>query len=216
MLPRERLISLYDQVVFCERERIEGAFVECGVWKGGSVALMAMASMQHSRSRRHIHLFDSFLDICQPNAEHDGEQALEEVAGYTESASGKLESLKGFYDGVGGHGTLEGNRELLEKVVGYSADFLHYHAGWFQETVPASANKIGPIAILRLDGDWYESTKICLDHLYDQLQDNGFLIIDDYGTYDGCRKAVDEFIASRDIHGYLHPVDAACRYLVKM
>ena len=215
MLPRERLISLYDQVVFCERQGIEGALVECGVWKGGAVALMAKASKLHSKKSRHIHLFDSFLGICEPNAEYDGKRALEEVAPYTDAARGRLEPVQGFYDSVGGHGTLEANRELLEKEIGYPADFLHYHVGWFQQTVPQSANSIGAIAILRLDGDWYESTRICLDFLYDSVQQGGFVIIDDYGTYDGCRRAVDEFIANRQIRGYLHPVDAACRYLVK-
>lgn len=215
MLPRERLISLYDQVVFCERKRIEGALVECGVWKGGSVALMAAASMRHARSPRHVHLFDSFLDICEPNARIDGQHALDEVKNYTDSADGKLVPLDGFYESVGGPGTLAGNRELLEGVIGYSADLLHYHKGWFQDTVPAIAKKIGPIAILRLDGDWYDSTKVCLDYLYDSVQKGGFIIIDDYGTYEGCRKAVDEFIAARGICRYLHPVDAACRYFIK-
>ena len=215
MLPRERLISLYDQVVHCEREGIEGALVECGVWKGGAFALMATASMRHGPGPRHVHLFDSFLDICEPDTELDGKAALDAVVDYTNSADGKLVPLSGFYDAVGGHGTLEGNRTLLEQVIGYPPDLLHYHAGWFQETVPSIAEDIGPIAVLRLDGDWYESTIICLHHLYDLVQTGGFVIIDDYGTYEGCRNAVDEFLSARGIHGYLHAVDAACRYIVK-
>ena len=215
MLSRERLISLYDQVVFCGQQGIDGALVECGVWKGGAVALMAQASMSHSKDFRHIHLFDSFRGICEPNAQYDGRRALEEVAPYADVARGRLEPVQGFYDSVGGFGTLEENRELLEKEIGYPEGFLHYHVGWFQQTVPKSVDSIGAIAVLRLDGDWYESTKICLDYLYDSVQKGGFVIVDDYGTYDGCRRAVDEFIVSRQIRGYLHPVDAACRYLIK-
>ena len=215
MLSRERLISLYDQVVFCERNQIKGSYVECGVWKGGAVAMMAMGSLRHSQSRRNIHLFDAFADICEPDADIDGQRAIEESAPYTDTASGNLQSMKGFYRDVGGHGTLQENRVLLEDVVRYPEEMLHYHVGWFQDTVPEAAKTIGPIAILRLDGDWYESTKVCLEHLYDLVTEGGFIVIDDYGTYDGCKTAVDEFMKSRASHDYLHPVDADCRYLVK-
>ena len=78
-----------------------------------------------------------------------------------------------------------------------------------------AAPAIGPIAILRLDGDWYASTKICLEHLYDQVVSGGFVIVDDYGTYEGCRKAVDEFLAARGLHVFLSHVDPDCRYWIK-
>lgn len=71
------------------------------------------------------------------------------------------------------------------------------------------------IAILRLDGDWYASTQICLEHLYDLVVPSGFVIVDDYGTYDGCRKAVDEFIAARGLTIHLEPVDSECHCWIK-
>ena len=212
MLPSDRLFSLYDQVVFCEKNEIKGALVECGVWKGGSVALMAAASLRHANKQRQIHLFDSFSEICEPDAKVDGQRAIAESS---DKATGKLVPLKGIYDTIGGPGSLEGNRYLLEKIIGYPADCLHYHVGWFQDTVPRDSATIGEIAILRLDGDWYASTKICLDHLYDCVVKGGFVIIDDYGTYEGCQKAVDEFLAARGIQVYLNPVDAGCRYFTK-
>lgn len=215
MLPRDRLVSLYDQVVFCENKGIEGALVECGVWKGGSVALMAAASMRHSREPRQIHLFDSFQEICEPDAKFDGQRAIKETSRWSNGAEGRLVPLKGIYDAFGGPGTLEGNRMLLERVIGYPSECLHYHVGWFQDSIPLDAGKIGPIAILRLDGDWYESTKVCLDHLYDSVVKGGFVIVDDYGAYEGCRKAVDEFCGARGIQVYLHPIDAVCRYFIK-
>ena len=77
------------------------------------------------------------------------------------------------------------------------------------------AAAIGPTAILRLDGDWYASTKVCLDYLYDQVVASGFVIVDDYHTYDGCRKAVDKFIAERRLDVELKPIDRDARFWVK-
>ena len=215
MLPRERLVSLYDQVAFCDQNNVDGALVECGVWKGGAVGLMALATRGPRSSRRDIHLFDSFADICEPRADRDGDHALEEAAQFSGSMDGQLVPMTGFYDSVGGHGTLEECQHLLEETFGYPKNQLHYHVGWFQDTLPPVSDSIGPIALLRLDGDWYDSTLVCLESLYDSVVRGGFVVIDDYGTYEGCRRAVDEFIASRKVTAYLHRVDAGCRYFQK-
>ena len=217
MLPEERLITLYQQAAHCEAVGLRGAFVECGVWKGGSVAVMALANLAHGSTRRDIHLFDSFTDICEPDAAVDGDRALREVKewGKGGGVGGKLAPVTGFYDSMGGAGTLEGNKELLERVVGYDPKSLHYHVGWFQDTVPAAPPRIPAIALLRLDGDWYASTKVCLEHLYDLVVPGGFIIVDDFGAYDGCRKAVDEFRRDRKITAFLHHIDGEARYWVK-
>jgi O-methyltransferase len=216
MLPRQRLITLYQQVVFCERRKISGCFIECGVWKGGAVALMALANMKNSATPRLIHLFDSFQEICEPDASVDGERAIGEVKKWANGGSrGKLEPIQGVYDSLGGPGSLVENRELLEKYIGYDPKFLHFHKGWFQETMPRDANGIGKIAILRLDGDWYASTKICLEYLYDKVVPGGFVIIDDYGTYEGCRKAVDEFMQEKGISAFLNHIDSEAKYWIK-
>lgn len=216
MLSRQRLLSLYQQVVFCERQNVPGCFIECGVWKGGAVALMALANMKYSVKPRVIHLFDSFTEICEPDASVDGERAVSEVTKWGNGgSSGKLEPINGVYDSFGGPGSLEGNMELMEKVIGYDPMSLLYHKGWFQETVPRNANDIGQIAILRLDGDWYASTKVCLEHLYDKVVPGGFVIIDDYGAYEGCRKAVDEFMLENEISVFLNHIDSEARYWIK-
>jgi O-methyltransferase len=217
MLPVPRLVSLYQQVRHCEEAGIAGAFVECGVWKGGSVGLMALANLKHGQQRRQLYLFDIFQEICEPDAAVDGARAIREVRAWAPGGGvqGKLVPLKGVYDSFGGPGTLEGNRDLLERTIGYDPAFIHYQVGWFQDTVEKAAPSIGPIAILRLDGDWYASTKICLEHLYDQVVSGGFVIVDDYGTYEGCKKAVDEFLATRNLHVYLSHVDPDCRYWIK-
>jgi len=217
MIPRERLIALYNTVAHLEINEVPGSYVECGVWKGGSVGLMALANLRYGKERRHVHLFDSFEEICEPDASVDGDRAVREVRKWTKNGgiSGKLVPLKGVYDTFGGLGTIEGNRDLLERMIGYDPAFLHYHKGWFQETLPMDAPSIGNIAILRLDGDWYASTKVCLEYLYNKVVSGGFVIIDDYGAYDGCKKAVDEFMQSRVIRAYLHHIDMECRYWVK-
>lgn len=218
MLSKKRLVTLYQQVAYCEANKIPGAFVECGVWKGGSVGMMALANLKSSTTRRHIHLFDAFTEICQPDSDVDGTKAMSEVKGYisdSESNKGELKPMSGFYDNLGGPGTLTENQNLLEKTIGYPKEFLHYHKGWFQETLAKDHEKIGPIAILRLDGDWYASTKVCLEYLFDKVVPGGVIIIDDYGTYEGCKKAVDEFIENRKICAYLGPIDRDCRFFIK-
>ena len=218
MLSKRRLVTLFQQAAYCERFEIPGAFVECGVWKGGAAGMMALASKRMGQGRRHLHMFDAYQEICEPDARFDGEKALTEVrelTGRSGQDKGDLRPLTGIYDSLGGPGTLEENRELLENRIGYPPDLLHYHVGWFQDTIPAVHEKIGPIAILRLDGDWYASTRICLEFLFDKVVSGGIIIIDDYGTYEGCRLALDEYMAEQNIRAYLCSVDSDCRYIVK-
>jgi len=212
-----RLITLYQQVRYCEEACIPGALVECGVWKGGAVGLMALANLKLSTARRDLHLFDAFTEICEPDEAVDGARAVQEARAWSRNGGtqGRLRPLTGVYDAFGGPGTLEENRNLLENIISYNPDRIQYHEGWFQETLPAKASTIGPIALLRLDGDLYASTKVCLEHLYDQVVPGGVVIIDDYGAYEGCRKAVDEFIATRGLKIFLSHVDTDCRYWIK-
>jgi len=218
MLSKRRLVTLYQQVAYCEAAKIEGCFVECGVWKGGAMGLMALANLRKGIERRQLHLFDAFQEICEPDSAVDGERALREAREYTgrnKYNQGKLQALKGIYDDFGGPGNLKDNRQLLEEIIGYPKDYIHYHVGWFQHTLPSDHQDINQIAILRLDSDWYASTKICLEYLYDKVVSRGIIIIDDYGTYEGCRRAVDEYIKRKQIHPYLMPIDRDCRLLVK-
>ena len=218
MLPYVNLVTLYEQVLFCDKSDINGDFVECGVWKGGAVGLMALAHVKHSIKRRKLHLFDAFEEICAPNEEVDGERAISEVKhalGKNAFVKGELKPLKGLYDKFGGPGNIEECKALIEGEIGYEEENVFYYKGWFQETVPANAMHIEKIAILRLDGDWYESTKVCLENLFDKVVSGGFIIFDDYGLYSGCKKAVDEFFEAREESYYLHYSSWACRYLIK-
>jgi len=214
MLSETRQSSLFDQVLYCEKMGVEGAIVECGVWKGGAIGLAALALLHASDTpNRKLHLFDAFTDICAPDPAVDGSRAMREFVSTT--SSDKLQPVEGAYDSIGGHGTVAACRELIETRIGYPASLVEYHVGWFQEVLPMDAPKLEPIAILRLDGDWYASTKVCLDYLYDRVVPGGFVIIDDYGAYEGCKRAMDEFMRGRRINAFLHRVDQVCYYLVK-
>jgi len=218
MLSKRRLVTLYQQVAYCEKYNIPGSFVECGVWKGGATGLMALANLTLSDERRQLHLFDAFQEICEPDAFVDGERALREVkelTGNSDRNQGRLQPLIGIYDSMGGVGTLDENKQLLETDINYPSDNINYHVGWFQETLPSVHEQIDKIAILRLDGDWYASTKICLEYLFNKVVKGGIVIIDDYGTYDGCRKAFDEFAELNEIQCFLGSIDSDCRFFVK-
>lgn len=217
MVAYAALVTLWQQIRFCEERGIAGDYVECGVWKGGSVGLMALANLAYGASRRRIHLFDVFDDICEPDPKLDGERAMAEVEKFAgrdrARITGKLEPVKGFYGHMGGPGRFEDVKQFLEQDIGYDPAHLICHKGWFQDTLPAA--EIPEIAVLRLDGDWYASTRVCLEHLYDRVVPGGFVIVDDYGCYDGCRKAVDEFLAGRGLKLFLNHVTSDCRYAIK-
>jgi O-methyltransferase len=218
MLPYVNLVTLFEQVRYCETVPVPGDYVECGVWKGGACALMALANLRFSNERRVIRLFDIFDDICEPDPEKDGKAAIEEIrqmVGSEVELTGRLQPVKGVYKALGGPGSIAENRYLLEDVIKYDPAYLRYHKGWFQEEIPNAKGNIEQIAILRLDGDLYHSIKTCLDGLYDLVVSGGFIIIDDYGNYQGCTQAVDEFRKERGIESYLHFSNATCRYWMK-
>jgi len=220
MLPPINLYTLFEQAVYCEKKQIKGAFVECGVWKGGAVGIMAKANLQFGSSRRQLYLFDAFDNICPPDAEVDGNKAIKdtkEILGLSDikEMTGQLESIEGGYDSLGGHGTIQICKDLLERIINYPSKYIHFKKGWFQDTLPIAKDEINAIAILRLDGDWYASIKVCLENLYDKVSQGGLVVIDDYGYYEGCTKAVDEFLEERNIKTFLSYSSPNCRYFVK-
>jgi O-methyltransferase len=207
MISFERMATLWQQVRYLDRCGVAGALVECGVWKGGAIALMALAHMRSSRPPvRPLHLFDSFKGIPQPSGNIDGEAAIRFAAG---RAQGVLESIGKLVSPI------EESRLLLTAKIAYPEELIHYHQGWFQNTLPRATNELGDIAMLRLDGDWYESTALCLKHLYSKVVKSGVVVIDDYGHYEGCRRAVDEFVSRLTVPILLSHIDYSGRYFVK-
>lgn len=205
LLSYERLVTLYEHVLFLEGQRIPGCLVECGVWRGGAAALMALACLAEGREPRMLHLFDSFQGLPAPKLEYDGAVG-EAMTGRSDGALVGTGVWAADADDV---------RRLIVDAIGYPSAFVTIHQGWFQDTLPVASGEIGPVALLRVDGDWYESTKVALQYLYPLVTSEGLVVFDDYGTFAGCRQACDEYLASHQPDAYLHYIDYAGRYLVK-
>jgi len=169
---------------------VSGDIVECGVYNGGSAGVLAFAS-RHSQPPRGLWLFDSFEGLPEASA-IDGIKAQER------------------------RGTCAGDpqkvRQLMHKL-GIAQTRLHIIKGWFQDTF--STIQIERIGLLHIDADWYESVRLCLQRFYDFVQPGGFIVLDDYGHWPGCRAAVDEFVAQRSLDVRLIEVDYTGRYFQK-
>lgn len=175
---------------YCILNDIQGDFVECGVFAGTQIAAMAYALEKHNQKRT-IHLFDSFEGIPQAGPEDD--RTITDCIG---KGTGKGELIS---TGVSVCSVEQVQAHM--KQWGFADYSMVYHKGWFQNTVPASVSNISSIAILRLDGDLYESTKVCLEHLHPLVVKNGIVIIDDYALH-GCKKAVHEYWADEKMFRY--------------
>ena len=156
---------------------VPGAFVECGVARGGCASLIAMVAAEDSRQ---CWFFDSFAGLPDPTDDD-----------FQEGKTG--DHVRPLPRGSC-YGGIEQVSQLLFEHFHINRDKVRLVKGWFQDTCPPVAEEVGEIAFLRIDGDWYDSTKLCLDVFYDQVAPGGFLLIDDYFSCYGARKATDEFI----------------------
>jgi len=204
MCSYERLSNVYDLASEIERVGTAGAFVECGVFRGGCAALMAHVA-DRGGSGRKTWLFDSFEGLPEPT-EKDGDEARE-FAG--ERSSGTLSTIDRCV------GPLEAVREILFDKLELNEERIVIRPGWFQDSLPTARDEIGPVSILRLDGDWYESTLCCLVNLYDNVVPGGYVILDDFNRWEGCKKATEDFLAERKITVKLNAIDDAGVYFVK-
>jgi O-methyltransferase len=204
MTSARRCRLLWDQCNEIFRRGVPGSFVECGVWRGGSSAVMALAARRVGQNRQ-LHLFDSFEGLPEPQ-KIDEAGAAEYSGGRSSGSLQSIDRCKAELAEVEAFlfGDLRLNREAV-----------HFHVGWFQHTVAAAGDALGDVAVLRLDGDWYESTKVCLEHLYPKLSRGGVLILDDYFAWVGCKKATDEYRASHNITTPITRIDVDAAYWVK-
>ncbi len=212
MINNYRIMNIQNVIKYIVLSNIKGDFVECGVWKGGACAMMAY-TLKRIVAQRTIHLFDSFDDIVEPDAIVDGERAVKEVGGI-HMATGKLKPIKGIYSKFGGPGNESHVLDLISNKIGYPSEKIKIHKGLFQDTLPL--NTIESISFLRLDGDWYSSTRICLEYLYPKVTYGGIIVIDDYSAYEGCKKAVDEYLVSNQIFPFIQWIDEECICWVKI
>ncbi len=201
MTSRRRVYALIDAVDYIVKRKIAGDFVECGVWKGGSSLAAAMAFRARNDTRRDFHLFDTFEGMTAPT-ENDGAAAMK----------GFGSTLTKDRTSTWCRSSIEEVRQVMAKS-GFPQERIHFIKGPVEETLPGSAPSV--ISILRLDTDWYESTRHELATLYPRLAPGGILILDDYGFWAGARRAVDEFLAQERISAFLHRIDETGALLVK-
>ncbi len=163
---------------------IQGDIIECGVAEGGSALLLSRLCQEKS-NKRSIWLFDSFMGLPEPT----NDDFISGKTGFHIRPLPKGSCL----------GTIESVSELLFIKYKLDKSKINLIKGWFQDTLPIHNDKIDNIAILRLDGDWYESTKCCLEYLYSKVVSGGYVILDDYVSCYGCKKATDEFLNKHSI-----------------
>jgi hypothetical protein len=202
MTAHEKLNALIVATRYVVDQDIPGDFVECGVWRGGSMQAVALALLDRGVTDRELHLFDTFEGMSEPTEEDraaDGTPAAQLLAASPRDAR------------IWAVASLDDVREGMAET-GYPAERIHYCVGKVEDTIPKHAPE--RIALLRLDTDWYESTRHELVHLYERVPPGGVVIFDDYSAWQGARKAVDEFIAATGEPLLLVPI-AAGRIAVK-
>lgn len=190
-----------------DQQYVAGDVVECGVWRGGSMVALVLAQIQTSpRGRelgRNFWLFDTFEGLPPPTKEDGG--GVHSVWRKVHSDSPAVREEKGWATRMSGgkvkwnYGPIDVVRAALG-LTGYPADQINFVRGKVEDTLADAAVLAAlpeKIALLRLDTDWYKSTAAELDVLFDRLVPGGFLVVDDYCTWGGARKAVDEYFANR-------------------
>lgn len=171
---------------FVIENNISGDLIETGVWRGGACIMMRAVLKAYGIRNRSVWVADSFCGLPAPNPQIAAD-AGDQHHLYTELAI-----------------SMEEVRSNFEKY-GLLDDQVRFLKGWFSETLPHAP--ITSLAVLRLDGDMYESTMDALTHLYDKVSPGGFIIVDDFGAVAGCKTAILEFRARRNITEPLYDID---------
>jgi O-methyltransferase len=204
MTSPERIAALVESVRYVSRHAIPGAIVECGVWRGGSMMAVALTLLE-LEEWRDLYLFDTFDGMPPPGTDD------RDLTGA--SAADLMDAEDKQTGAVWARSPLaDVRRNLLD--TGYAESRVRFVEGRVEETLPNRAPE--QIAILRLDTDWYESTRHELVHLFPRLSTGGVLIIDDYGHWQGARRAVDEYLAETGVRLLLNRIDVTGRMALKI
>lgn len=198
----ERLQALILATRYVVRRRLPGDFVECGVWRGGSMFAAARTLLHLEGAQRTLYLYDTYAGMPPPDSvdvRRDGQPASVLMEDSRDEATRAFATLQTVKDTM--------------SLSGYSADATKYIVGKVEDTIPQVIPE--RIALLRLDTDWYSSTLHELKHLYPRLVRGGVLIIDDYGWWEGARKAVDEFFEHDPEPPLLNVIDQTGRIGIK-
>lgn len=188
MVGLSRLRNLRDCIADVVRSRVPGDLLEAGVWRGGATIFMRAALKAYGDTRRIVWVADSFQGLPRPDPERYPADAGDQHWRWSQFLAVPQTEVEANFRRYG----------LLD-------DQVHFLAGWFQDTLPSAP--IDRLAVLRLDGDMYESTMVALDALYPKLSPGGYVIVDDYKHVPGCGAAVDDYRAEHGIREPMQDVD---------
>lgn len=205
MTSPQRILALCEAIRYLVRCAVPGDVVECGVWRGGSMMAAARTLLHLGDRSRTLFLYDTFQGMSAPedrDAQLDGTRAEEILAREQRDAESRFWCIA--------------SRDDVARVVlstGYPASGVHLVEGKVEDTIPGVVPD--HIALLRLDTDWYASTRHELEHLFPRVVRGGVVILDDYGHWRGAREAVDEFLQRTGARLLLHRIDYSGRIAVR-
>jgi O-methyltransferase len=185
MVPWGGLHMVYRSAQYVARNHVPGAIVECGVWRGGCSLLMAEAIAAVGRTDYDFYLYDTFAGMSEPAAVDTS--SFGDAKTFWRKASKKYDTVDWCY------ASLEEVRGNIAQAA-YPQDRFRCIVGKVEDTIPATVPE--QIALLRLDTDWYESTRHEMAHLFPRLSKGAVFVCDDYGFWAGAKQAVDEYLAS--------------------
>lgn len=206
MAPEGDIRFTYEQALAVIEQDVPGVLVECGAWRGGCSAAMLLAQQAtYGEIRRKVYLLDSFEGLPAVT-ERDGPlaaawQADTDSPAYFDNCRAPLDDVRAAMTALD---LPAGSWELVP--------------GWFDDTVPGLGERLAEpgIALLRLDGDWYDSTMVCLEHLMPRVHEEGVVLIDDYYAWDGCARAVHDYLSRNDLPYRIRNIpDGAGAYMIK-
>jgi O-methyltransferase len=187
MIGPKRLRNVRDLVEEALRAEIPGDYIETGIWRGGACIMMRAVLAAYGITDRRVFCADSFAGLPRPDAVRSPADRRDRLFAFKELAIAQEDVARNF-----------ARYDLLD-------DQVVFLKGLFRDTLPRlSANRF---ALIRLDGDMYESTMDGLTNLYDAVTDGGFIVVDDYGALVACRKAVHDFLDRRSLHPTIHQID---------
>lgn len=201
----ERLYNIHQAVRYIVSAKIPGAFVECGVWMGGTMMMVAATLLAMGVTDRKLYLYDTYEGHPKPNEQLDidlhGHSATIDWAQATEQGTKRWMDV-----------SVDTVSENMART-GYPMENVILVKGKVEDTLPKQAPD--SLALLRIDVDWYSPCKATMEHLYPRLSEHGVLILDDYGHYQGFRKAVDDYLDKSNSPILLNRVDYTCRTGIK-
>lgn len=201
----ERMYALYSATRYLIDAGVKGSFVECGVYKGGSMMMCAYTLNRMGVTDRDIYLYDTYRGMPEPS-HHDTDfvdQHAQEIWMKSQNSD--------FNDWC--FSSLDECRSNI-LATSYPEERFKFIEGKVEDTIPLTIPS--EIALLRLDTDWFHSTLYELKHLFPLLSKNGVLIIDDYGHWKGARKAADKYFSEENIALLLCRIDYTGRMAIKL